>query len=178
MKLNFFNRSIYLFSPQAYIFCGSILISYAAAALFSIAIEYPCASLEKLMLRSRQDSTEDDKSHQNSGPSSNWATALHNNSSISLLWKEYVVNRLGQGGCSSLQLFNESSTIERICFVNRLKQMDETPSINLNSKIMHNKRLILVSLCIRVIVGIHRSYGCLFSSRFLNSETMHNKKLI
>ncbi|XP_072044138.1 O-acyltransferase like protein-like [Amphiura filiformis] len=36
---------------SCYIFCGSVMISYASAGLLSIAVEYPCAGLEKLMLR-------------------------------------------------------------------------------------------------------------------------------
>ncbi|XP_072044016.1 nose resistant to fluoxetine protein 6-like [Amphiura filiformis] len=35
---------------SSYIFCGSVMISYASAGLLSIAVEYPCAGLEKLIL--------------------------------------------------------------------------------------------------------------------------------
>ena len=39
------------------------MISYAAAVLFSLSIEYPFAALEKLMFRSKQHEAEEDKSH-------------------------------------------------------------------------------------------------------------------
>ncbi|XP_072044229.1 nose resistant to fluoxetine protein 6-like [Amphiura filiformis] len=59
---------------STYIFCGSVMISYASAALLSIAIEYPFAGLEKLML-GKESQNSKDKDEDKSRDQNNVTTA-------------------------------------------------------------------------------------------------------
>ena len=49
---------------QAFYFAGVASVSYAAAIVLALAIEYPCANLEKVFLPSRPRAKRDDRDYQ------------------------------------------------------------------------------------------------------------------
>ena len=43
-----------LFSPQAFFFTGSVVLSYAAAFIVSVCVEFPMIQLEKLIFKTKR----------------------------------------------------------------------------------------------------------------------------
>ena len=43
-----------LFSPQAFFFTGSVVLSYAAAFIVSVCVEFPMIQLEKLISKTKR----------------------------------------------------------------------------------------------------------------------------
>ena len=43
-----------LFSPQSFFFAGSVVLSYAAAFIVSVCVEFPMMQLEKLIFKTQR----------------------------------------------------------------------------------------------------------------------------
>ena len=43
-----------LFSPQSFFFTGSVVLSYAAAFIVSVCVEFPMMQLEKLIFKTQR----------------------------------------------------------------------------------------------------------------------------